>query len=197
MLLNPTAPALTLLLVMLHTGTMFAVIVYFWKSWRQSFFASREAFWSAARFITVATGLTGVLGLALKFVIEKFFLRGIPHAQIELIFGNLGLMAVSLAAVGLLIIYGGVRGNRDEGVRELDYRSSSWIGAVQGICLPFRGFSRSGATISVGLLQGVDKSRAEEFRLSLAVVLTPPVFVRDILRLLQANCGFSASALHF
>ena len=29
--LAPSAPAMTLLLVMLHTGTMFAVIVYFWK----------------------------------------------------------------------------------------------------------------------------------------------------------------------
>ncbi|MGC7532782.1 undecaprenyl-diphosphate phosphatase, partial [Pandoraea pneumonica] len=32
--LDPTAPQMTLLLVMLHTGTMFAVIAYFWKSWR-------------------------------------------------------------------------------------------------------------------------------------------------------------------
>ena len=28
--LDPTRPEMTLLLVMLHTGTMFAVIVYFW-----------------------------------------------------------------------------------------------------------------------------------------------------------------------
>src|SRR6204780_4542792 len=31
--LDPTSPEMTLLLVMLHTGTMFAVIVYFWKRW--------------------------------------------------------------------------------------------------------------------------------------------------------------------
>ena len=31
---DPSAPDMTFLLVMLHTGTMFAVIVYFWKSWR-------------------------------------------------------------------------------------------------------------------------------------------------------------------
>ena len=42
--LDPTAPQMTLLLVMLHTGTMFAVIVYFWRSWRDTFFASRLAF---------------------------------------------------------------------------------------------------------------------------------------------------------
>jgi len=33
--LDPSAPELTLLLVMLHTGTMFAVIVYFWNGWRR------------------------------------------------------------------------------------------------------------------------------------------------------------------
>lgn len=32
--LDPTAPQMPMLLVMLHTGTMFAVIVYFWNSWR-------------------------------------------------------------------------------------------------------------------------------------------------------------------
>jgi undecaprenyl-diphosphatase len=36
--LDPTAPQMTLLLVMLHTGTMFAVILYFWKAWRATFF---------------------------------------------------------------------------------------------------------------------------------------------------------------
>ncbi|VUS66030.1 Undecaprenyl-diphosphatase [Klebsiella pasteurii] len=30
--LDPSAPDMTLLLVMLHSGTMFAVIVHFWKS---------------------------------------------------------------------------------------------------------------------------------------------------------------------
>lgn len=195
--LDPTSPTLTLLLVMLHTGTMFAVIVYFGNSWRQSFFTSRRAFWTATKLITVATALTGVLGLALKYLIEKFFLKNVPHAQIELIFGNLGLIAASLAAVGLLIIYSGIRGNQSNSGRELDYRSASWIGAVQGLCLPFRGFSRSGATISVGLLAGIVKVRTEEFSFALAVILTPPIIVREVLRLVTANGGFSASALHF
>ena len=31
--LDPSSPEMTFLLVMLHTGTMFAVIVYFWNSW--------------------------------------------------------------------------------------------------------------------------------------------------------------------
>jgi len=41
--LDPSSPDMTLLLVMLHTGTMFAVIIYFWRSWQQCFFASRAS----------------------------------------------------------------------------------------------------------------------------------------------------------
>jgi undecaprenyl-diphosphatase len=69
----------------------------------------------------------------------------------------------------------------------LDLRSSIWIGLIQGICLPFRGFSRSGATISTGLLLGMDKIKAEEFSFALAVVITPPVIVHAALRLLKAH----------
>ena len=37
---DPSSPEMTMLLVMLHTGTMFAVIVYFWKGWKRDYFAS-------------------------------------------------------------------------------------------------------------------------------------------------------------
>ena len=33
--LDPASPAMTFLLVMLHTGTMVAVIAYFWKAWKR------------------------------------------------------------------------------------------------------------------------------------------------------------------
>src|ERR1700753_1270830 len=80
--LDPTSPQMTLLLVMLHTGTMFAVIVYFWKSWKQAYFSSSEAFKTFALFVIWATALTGVLGLALQKVIEKTLFRGQPKAEL-------------------------------------------------------------------------------------------------------------------
>lgn len=58
---------------------------------------------------------------------------------------------------------------------------------MQGLCLPFRGFSRSGATISTGLLLGVSRRQAEAFSFALAVVLTPPVVAREALRLLHSG----------
>jgi undecaprenyl-diphosphatase len=58
---------------------------------------------------------------------------------------------------------------------------------MQGLCLPFRGFSRSGATISTGMLLGVGKAQSEIFSFALAVVLTPPVVGRELLRLMRAE----------
>ncbi len=192
--LDPTSPEMTLLLVMLHTGTMFAVIFYFWKSWKVSFFASQQVFWASVKLIIIATGLTGVVGLSLKYIIEKFFMAGHAHAEIELLFGNLTLISASLAVVGILIIVAGRRSRGAVGKNSLDVKGSSLIGVVQGICLPFRGFSRSGATISTGLLLGIAKARAEEFSFALAVVLTPPVIAREVLRLLKAQ---HTSSLNF
>ncbi len=185
---DPTSPEMTLLLVMLHTGTMVAVIVFFWNSWKITFFASRKIFVDALKFIVAATVLTSVVGLLLKMLIERFILKNGYHAEIELLFGNLTLISIALAAVGILIILAGLknRGSSDEKAA-LGLKASCLIGAVQGICLPFRGFSRSGATISTGLLLGISKRNVEEFSFALAVVLTPPIIAREVLRLLKAH----------
>ena len=186
--LDPSAPEMTFLLVMLHTGTMFAVIVYFWKSWRASYFASWEAFRRILINVIVATVATGVVGLALQQLIERIFLshHG-DKAEVELLFSQLPLIAAALFAVGLLIIYSGIRDERNRGRKDITTSGAGWIGVVQGLCLPFRGFSRSGATISTGLLMGIDKRRAEEFSFALAVVLTPVIIAKELLRLSKAQ----------
>ncbi len=186
--LDPTKPEMTLLLVMLHTGTMFAVIYYFWKSWRESFFSSSKVLLDSVKMVILATGITGIVGLSLKHLIEKFFMANVSHAEIEMLFGNLNLISVSLAVVGVLIIFAGIKGrNIPDEKSSVGILESSCIGAVQGVCLPFRGFSRSGATISTGLLLKTSRRNAEEFSFALAVVLTPPVIVREVMRLMKGQ----------
>ena len=183
--LDPTAPAMTLLLVMLHTGTMLAVIAYFWKSWRVTFFDSAQAFRSNGLFVVIATLATAVVGLALLQVIKRVVAANDPGFEVEQLFGNARLMAAALAAAGVLIVLS-ARFDRGTG-GELSWKSAAWIGAVQGLCLPFRGFSRSGATISTGLALGIARRRAEEFSFALAVVLTPPVIAKEAYRLYKAQ----------
>jgi undecaprenyl-diphosphatase len=173
--------------VMLHTGTMFAVIVYFWRRWRATYFASMAQFKTTAVQAIVATVLTGVIGEALKVLIEKTVFRGVPNAQIEDLFSHLEWIAPALAVGGVLILVAGLRERQAArgASGELTTRQAGIIGAVQGLCLPFRGFSRSGATISAGMLSGVAKARAEDFSFALAVILTPAVDGREALRMLH------------
>ena len=185
--LDASSPEMTFLLVMLHTGTMFAVIVYFWNAWRLSYFSSAEVFWKTAKQVIAATVLTAIIGLALQQVIEKVFLKGSPNSDVETLFSQLPLIGAALLVAGLLIIVAGLREPSRLEAKDVSTIAASWIGAVQGLCLPFRGFSRSGATISTGLLLGVGKRRMEEFSFALAVVITPPVIVREFWRLIKAH----------
>src|SRR5271156_895338 len=106
--LDPSSPPMTLLLVMLHTGTMFAVIVYFWRQWRDVYFGSVAAFKKTAGYLVLATGLTGLIGGGIIELIEKTYLRGVQHAQIEDLFNHLELVAPALGLVGILILVTGL-----------------------------------------------------------------------------------------
>jgi undecaprenyl-diphosphatase len=183
--LDPTSPQMTFLLVMLHTGTMLAVIGYFWNNWRRTYFSSRQAFFGNAKQVVLATVMTGVVGGLLLLLIEKVILRGSEHAEVEHLFGNPYVMAGGLTAAGLLIILSGLRA-RPVDAADMTTRQSLWTGAIQGLCLPFRGFSRSGSTISTSMLLGANRIKAEEFSFALAVVLTPPVIAKEALRLFKS-----------
>jgi undecaprenyl-diphosphatase len=189
--LDPSSPPMTLLLVMLHTGTMFAVITYFWRQWRSTYFKNAAAFKTFAARVIIATVFTAAVGEIIIKIIEKTALRAVPHSEIEDLFSHLEFIAPALAVGGLLILSAGIFEKRRSARNKLEasdltMQRAGLIGMVQGLCLPFRGFSRSGATISTGMLLGIAKSRAETFSFALAVVITPPVVVREVMRLVRA-----------
>jgi undecaprenyl-diphosphatase len=206
--LDPSAPQMTLLLVMLHTGTMFAVLVYFWKTWKRVYFSSRDAFRRFAILAIWATLLTAIAGELLKKLIEKTLFRGAPKAEIELLFSHLELIAPALAAAGILILIAGLMEKktaprvtasgrpRSNAEGTLTLKQAGWMGLVQGLALPFRGFSRSGSTISTGMLTGAAKEPSERFSFALAVILTPPVVFVEALRLVKAAHASAAAGTH-
>ena len=211
--LDPSAPEMTLLLVMLHTGTMFAVIAFFWKQWKRTYFVSADAF---KRFLVRAiwaTALTAIIGYPIISAIEHVERHHLAAAaasattvpcsygkgDVEALFSRLDLVAPALLAAGLLILWAGIKERGKSPMANLSYeraasrsgenvtfKQAGWMGAIQGFCLPFRGFSRSGATISTGLLTGAERSRAERFSFALAVILTPPAIAREGWRVWRA-----------
>ena len=153
------------LLVMLHTGTMFSVLTYFWSRWKPLL-----KFWPQ---LIAATILSAGLGFVFVKLIRKFILGG---AEIETLFRYLPGVAAALAAAGVVIIAAGFKEARSPGTIEiLRWPHAIITGIVQAICIPFRGFSRSGATISAQMFLGIQRMRAEEFSFAMAVLLTPIV----------------------
>ena len=200
--LDPSSPQMTLLLVMLHTGTMFAVIFYFWSQWKSAYFATGHALKRFVVRAAWATVLTGVVGYPIIAIIERTAFKGHSKGEIEMLFSRLDLVAPALFAAGVLILIAGLRERgeaksataRPEYERSLvlsgdnvTFAQAGWMGAVQGLCLPFRGFSRSGATISTGLLVGANRQRAERFSFAMAVIITPLAIAREASRLLKAK----------
>jgi undecaprenyl-diphosphatase len=185
---DPSDPKMVFLLIMLHTGTMFAAITYFWSGWKAILLSPNAEPGSGRRFalmIVLATAATGVLGLGLKFLIEHVVLErmlGRPHGEVEELFNRLWLVGTALSVAGVLILVSS-RSDRGPHGGKLSAAVALLIGLVQGLCLPFRGLSRSGATISVALMCGLPRRYAEEFSFALAVVLTPAIIVRGVLRL--------------
>lgn len=215
--LDPGAPEMTFLLVMLHTGTMFAVIIYFWSRWKLLLSQNGGRIPGSEptennvpglsgpgitflKWVGIATVFTGVIGLGLKIIIEKIVLEkmlGHSKAEVEHLFRNMPLIGTALFLVGVFIVFAG-RQEKTSSSNVLTRFQALVIGVVQGLCLPFRGFSRSGATISTALFFGISRTLAEDFSFALAVVLTPPVIFLELHRLLKAKAidnNFSLGAL--
>ncbi len=173
----------TFLLIMLHTGTMVAVLLFFWRRWKPMV--------SQLPVLIVATLITGLLGLGFQQGYQK-----VTGRPIETLFHNLPLIAAALVAAAVLILISGYRELRSPAKdSEPGWKRGLAIGLVQGLCLPFRGFSRSGATISTAMLSGVQRLRAEEFSFALAVLLTPPLVVQEALKVMHNNSGSAAQPL--
>ena len=140
--------------------------------------------------IIIATAVTGILGFSLKIFIEKVILEhilGHSKGEVENLFKVMPLVSAALFFVGLYIIYAGLKKKSTPPRHDLTDKDALMIGLTQGLSLPFRGFSRSGSTISTSLLLGLSREIAEEFSFALAVVLTPPVIFLELRRLMKAE----------
>ncbi len=188
---NMSTPANALLLVLLHTGTMFAVIVYFWRQWVDQFLSSWARFWSFFKLIFLASLLSGAVGYPVILLVEHILSQGGRPVPIEALFHKLNWIAPALAAAGLLILWAGLREARrpaeaEASPREIRRGEAVIMGILQGLAIPFRGFSRSGVTISGGLLQGGQRARIESFSFAMVVAITPLAIARELWRVHKA-----------
>jgi undecaprenyl-diphosphatase len=150
--------------VMLHIGTLLAVIVYFWKDILEIFQGIGTTLGQKRKeqpgtrlllWIIVASVPTGLMGLLFKDWFESFF-------------SDPKLVGGMLLVTGLFLWL--TRWTKREGkkIMKMGWLDSVLIGIAQGIAI-IPGISRSGATISTGLFCGLDRDLCARFSFLLSI----------------------------
>jgi undecaprenyl-diphosphatase len=151
----------------IHTGTVLAVVLYFWRdllrmaaafveSLRGPNFTDRDQ--RMAYLILVACIPAGVVGL----FFQNFFEEEVRSPW---------LVAFNLVLVGALFIVGEAFGRQTRTSDKLGFKEALGIGLAQTAAL-FPGVSRSGATITIGLFLGLRRDEAARFSFLMSVPIT-------------------------
>ena len=151
--------------VLLHVGTMVAVIIYFRRDliglvtslWRRDEQAAMQK--RMLVLLVVGSIPTAIIGLLFK----DFFVG---------LFGRPDVVCIMLLVTGSLLWLAERLRNIVASNQQMSYADAILVGIVQG-CAIIPGISRSGATIATLLLRGIDGETAARFSFLLAL---PAIF---------------------
>jgi undecaprenyl-diphosphatase len=151
--------------VVLHAGTLVAILAYFWRdiltllqaAWRG--LVTRRPFEDPqarlAWLLLLASLPAAVAGLLLEDLVAEVLET--PRA-----------VAAFLLVTAALLLISERLGRQERERTSLTTRDALWIGTAQALAL-FPGISRSGATIAGGMTRGLRRSEAARFSFLLAV----------------------------
>lgn len=153
--------------VMLHGGTLVALLVYFWRDVMRlvsaGLAALRERSLSTdpdrrlCGFLVVSVMPAAVLGALFESFFDTYFRERLDGPALE------RLLVPVFVVVGALLLAGAERvGRRERDLSRLRIGDALAIGAAQALAL-FPGISRSGVTIAAGLFRGLERNAAARF----------------------------------
>lgn len=176
--------------VMLHVGTLAALLVYFRRDWlrivpaglatlRDRSFAG-DADRRLAWVLAAATVPAIVAGLLLNDLADTTFRE--PR-----------LVAVTLVIGAAILWLADRNGRRDRTIRDVGFGTALAIGIAQAAAL-VPGISRSGISISAGLAAGLDRESAARFSFLLATPITALAGAYEAFRLVSGDAGVDLAA---
>ncbi|MER7584789.1 undecaprenyl-diphosphate phosphatase [Kitasatospora sp. NPDC097691] len=185
-------------LVALHLATALALVVYFWQDWvrvvgglftsiRHRRVETRNE--KLAWLLILSTIPVGVAGLVLEKALRNALGKPLPAAVFLALNGLVLLGAERLKRGGTGRRRAGHAAPVDEPgldpavasdhrLTKLGFGQGAWIGAAQILAL-FPGISRSGVTMSAGILRGLHHEDAARFSFLLA---TPVILAASVLK---------------
>ncbi|WP_371186504.1 undecaprenyl-diphosphate phosphatase [Thalassotalea maritima] len=149
--------------VAVHVGTLTAVIIYFRRevmsmlfAWTDSIVHKKQTFDSQlAWWILFATIPAGLFGLFGKDFIEE-------HLR------SAAVIAVTTIVFGLLLGFVDIKGKQNRTIEKLDFKGAMMIGVAQALAL-IPGTSRSGITMTMGMMLGLTRDAAARFSFLLSI----------------------------
>ncbi len=137
----------------LHLGTLFAVLLFFWKNYLEVF--------------KVRNGLlTRLVVGTIPAAVVGFFLEDL----LDTAFRQIWIVAVSFILFSVVLYLAEKYGKKHASYEKISVLNSLTIGIFQAFAL-IPGISRSGSTISAGLILGLKRDEAAKF----AFILSGPI----------------------
>jgi len=171
--------------VMLHLGTLVALLAYFRDDWARlipaGFAAVRDRSFKSdpdrrlAGLLVASTLPAALVGVVFNDLIEDQF-------------RHVGLVAVMLVVGGVILFVADRVGRRSRAIADITFPVAIGIGAAQALAL-IPGISRSGISISAGRLAGLDREAAARFAFLMATPITAGAGLFEARKLLTGEAG--------
>lgn len=151
--------------VLVQLGTLVAVIIYFWKDLIGILKGFFEGLWTRQPFkapqsrlgwyILLATIPAGIFGLLIK-------------DQVEAAFNSPLATGIFLLVTAVILVIAERLSKLNRTLDNLNWWDALWVGIFQAISV-FPGISRSGSTMTGGLLRNLDRPSAARFSFLMSI----------------------------
>jgi undecaprenyl-diphosphatase len=175
--------------VMLHLGTLVALLAYFREDWARLIPAGL----AAARDRSFrGDGERRLAWLLVASTIPAALVGVVFNDLIENQFRQIGLVALMLVVGGGILFVADRVGRRSRAIADITFPVAVAIGAAQALAL-IPGISRSGISISAGRLAGLDREAAARFAFLMATPITAGAIAFEARRLVTGEAGVEVS----
>jgi undecaprenyl-diphosphatase len=171
--------------VVLHGGTLAALLVYFRDDWRRlipaGLAALRDRTFAGDRdrrlawLIAASTVPGAIVGVLFNDVIEKNVRQ-------------VGVVALLLVVAGIVLWTADRWGSRTHSLDRLTFRGAIGIGAAQALALA-PGVSRSGISMSAALFAGLGRADAARYSFLMATPITALAVAYELFKLVRGDVG--------
>jgi undecaprenyl-diphosphatase len=170
--------------VALHLGTLVAVVLYFFSDWLKLLISGFSNVRSTEGRLFWYLVVSSIPGAAVGFILEK---------KAETVFRTPLLIAIMLIVMGIILYWADQKSRKSTELENIDLSTSFLVGLSQALAI-IPGVSRSGITMTTGLLTGLTRESAARFSFLLS---TPIILGAALVKLPDVIANPNMISLNF